>query len=64
MAERERENETEPGETRTTVQAEEQRRRDVESHQARHPEEFAGRGRETDEARESADEEGEGLRKH
>ena len=50
MAERDRD-EIQPGETRTTVEAEDRRRREMEEHQAQHPEEFAGRGRETDEAR-------------
>jgi hypothetical protein len=50
----ERNDESRPGETRTTVQAEEQRRREVERHQAEHPEDFTARTRETDEAREEA----------
>ena len=52
----ERNDEARPGETRTTVDAEEQRRREVERRQAETPEEFAGRGRETDEARDETGE--------
>ena len=50
----ERDDETRAGETRSTVQQEEQRRREVERHQAEHPEDFAARTRETEEAREEA----------
>jgi len=57
MSERDRDDETQPGETHTTAEAEARRRREVEEHQARHPEDFSGRGRETDEARENVEEE-------
>jgi hypothetical protein len=60
MSERDHDDQTPPGETRTTVEAAAARRRALEQAQADHPEAFNARGREidTDDARPEIDGEG------